>query len=151
MGTFFEMLGLLLVFGFILLLCYYTTRVIGKRLSGGTKNKNMKIVETLPLGMDRCLYLILVGKKHFLFFSSKKGLEMVSEIEMEVQTEDNLNTDDKTAHVSEFKRIFETYSGLSRRADKKQASGLEEDSGELEDTGILGSIKRLKKINAKNN
>ncbi len=151
MGTFFETLGLLLVFGVILLLCYYTTRIIGKKFSGGTKNKNMKIVETLPLGMDKCLYLILVGKKHFLFFSGKKGLEMVTEIEIEEQTEDNLNTDDKTANVSEFKRIFETYSGLSRRADKKQASGTEEEPGEPENTGIIGSIKRLKKINAKNN
>ena len=89
MEDIFEVLGMLLVFGAVLLLCYYTTRIIGKKLSGRTKNKNMKIVETLPLGLDRCLYLILVGNKYFLFFSSKRGLEMVSEIEIEEQTEDD--------------------------------------------------------------
>lgn len=153
MDGFFEVLGLLLVFGAILLLCYYTTRVIGKKLSGGAKNKNMRIVETLPLGLDRCLYLILVGNKHLLFFSSKKGLEMVSEIEIEEQAENNLNSDEKTAHVSEFRRIFETYSGLSRRADKEQVSGLEESSESSGDPGkgILSSIKRLKKLNTRNN
>lgn len=79
---------------------------------------------------------------------------MVSEIEIEEQTEDDQVTDDKTAHVSEFRRIFETYSGLSRRTDKEQAYGSEDESGEKPEDpskGILGSIKRLKKINARNN
>jgi flagellar protein FliO/FliZ len=152
MEGFFEALGLFLVFGAILLLCYYTTRIIGKRLSGGAKNKNMKIVETLPLGLDRCLYLILVGNRHFLFLSSKKGLEMVSEVQIEEQADDNQVTDDKSAHVSEFRRIFETYSGLSSRTEK--VNGSEAESEEKPDDpgkGILAGIKRLKRLNARNN
>jgi len=152
--NFYEVLGMFVAYGAIILLCYFTTRIIGKKLSGGAKNKNMKIVETLPLGLDRCLYLILVGNRHFLFLSSKKGLEMVSEIEIEEQTEDSQATDDKTAHVSEFRRIFETYSGLSRRTEKDKSDRLEDGTGDKTDDpgkGILGSIKRLKKINARNN
>lgn len=154
MEGFFEVLGLLVAFAAILLLCYYTTRIIGKKLSGGIKNKNMKIVEALSLGVDRCLYLILIGNRHFLFLSSKKGLEMVSEIEIEEQADDIKITDEKTTHVSEFRRIFETYSGLSRRDDNERTSGSEVGAGEKPgDTGkgILASIKRLKKINARNN
>lgn len=145
---FFEMLGLLFAFGLILLLCYYTTKFIGKRMSGGTKNKNMRIVETLSLGLDRCLYLILVGNKYFLFFSSKKGLELVSEIDAEIQTEDSVEKEATTANVFDFRRIFDTYSGLSDRKNKDSDQGAE--AKEPEETGILGSIKRLKRINTNN-
>jgi len=145
---FFELLGLLFAFGLILLLCYYTTIFIGKKMSGGTKNKNMRIVETLSLGLDRCLYLILVGNKYFLFFSSKKGLELVSEIDTEIQTEDSDEKEATTANVFDFKRIFDTYSGLSDKKNNDSGEGVE--GKEPEERGILGSITRLKRINNNN-
>ncbi len=145
---FFEMLGLLLVFGAILLLCYYTTKFIGRRMSGSISNKNMKIVETLSLGLDRCLYLILVGNKYFLFFSSKKGLELVSEVDTEIKAVDSDETDEKTANVFDFRRIFESYSGLSNKKSNDSYEG--EKSEDPEEKGIIGSIKRLKRINTNN-
>lgn len=145
-----EILGLLLVFGVILLLCYYTTRFIGKKMSGRTKNKYIRIVDTLPLGMDKNLYLILVGKKHFLLFSDKKGLELVSEIDMEGQIENSAEEYEHSAGVSVFKRIFETYSGLSNRPNKEQDSGQGKEEKELNEAGVVGSIKRLKRMNSNN-
>ncbi|MGI6083808.1 MAG: flagellar biosynthetic protein FliO [Acetivibrionales bacterium] len=145
---FFEMLGLTFAFGIILLLCFYTTKFLGKKMTGSARNKSMKIVETLSLGIDRYLYLILVGNKYFLFFSSKKGLELVSEIDLDIQAEDLADEDEKTANVIGFKRIFDTYSGLSDKKDKNPDEG--DDIKKPEETGILGSIKRLKKINANN-
>mgnify|MGYP000857556695 CR=1 FL=1 len=145
---FFELLGILLAFIAVLLLCYYTTRFLGKKMSGGIKNKNMRIVETLSLGPDRSLYLILVGNKHFLFFSSKKGLEFVSEIDAEIQTEVTEKPEESETAVFDFGRIFDTYSGLS---DKKNNSSDEDvDESGSEETIIQRSIKRLKRINANN-
>jgi len=145
---FFETLGVFFAFGAVLLLCYYTTRLIGRKMSGGMKNKNMKIVETLSLGPDRCLYLILVGNKYFLFFSSKKGLELVSEIDAEIQTNDTEEQKETGAAVFNFRRIFDTYSGLS---DKKNNHSDEDvDEKETEETVIQRSIKKLKRINDNN-
>ena len=144
---FFEMLGVLFAFGAILLLCYYTTRIIAKKMSGGTKNKNMKIIETLSLGLDRCLYLILVGNKYFLFLASNKGLELVSEINTEIQTEDSSEQDD-TTNVFNFRKIFDTYSGLSDKKDNDSSGGVEAEKSK--ETGIQRNINRLKKINTNN-
>lgn len=152
MGDFLELLGLLLAFGAILILCYFTTIFIGKKYSGRSKNKHMKVVETLSLGLDRCLYIILVGNRYFLFLSSKKGLEMVSEIELEERAGEDSAAEDKMADAAGFRRIFETYSGLSKRTDQEQAPGSEEGTGENAGEpgkGILAGIRRLKKLNAK--
>ncbi len=144
----FEMLGLLLAFGVILLLCYYTTKFIGKKMSGSNNSKHMKIIETLSLGLDRCLYLILVGNKYFLFFSSKKGLELVSEIDAEIQTDGSVEIGEKAENVFDFRRIFDNYSGLSDKKNNDSDEG--ERTKDPEEKGILGSIKRLKRINTNN-
>jgi flagellar protein FliO/FliZ len=142
-----EYVGLLLVFAIILLLAFYTTKLVGKKFTGGTKNKNMRIVETLPLGLDRCLYLILVGKKHFLFFSGKKGIELVSEIEMEEQPDGSVQEESTSTNIFDFRKIFETYSGLSPKAPQNSGPVLNDENAESKSASILGNIKRLQKIN----
>lgn len=144
---FFELVGLLLVFVLILVLCYYTTKFIGRKFTSGAKNKTMKIVETLPLGLDKCLYLILVGKKHFLFFSSKKGMELVSEIEMEEQPEGSVQEESASTNIFDFRKIFETYSGLSPKKPQDSGPVLNDENAASKSANILGSIKRLQKIN----
>lgn len=143
MAELFEVLGLLLVFGIILLLCYFTTRFLGKKSLGRAKNKHMRVLETLSLGIDKSLYLILIEKKHFLFLSNKKGLEIVSEVTIDNQIEDSETENENAASVFEFSRIFEKYSGLSNKQKEEQASEIEEAG-----TGITGSIKKLKGMNS---
>ena len=65
-------------------------------------------------------------------------MQLVSEIEMEEQ-EIGSQDSDESANVFEFKKIFENYSGLSKK--------IENADPETESGGILGSIKRLQKIN----
>lgn len=143
MAELFEVLGLLLVFGIILLLCYFTTRFLGKKSLGRAKNKHMRVLETLSLGIDKSLYLILIEKKYFLFLSNKKGLELVSEVTIDNQIEDSETENENAASVFEFSRIFEKYSGLSNKQKEEQASEIEEAG-----TGITGSIKKLKGMNS---
>jgi flagellar protein FliO/FliZ len=142
-----ELFGLLIVFALVLFMSYLTTKFIGKKYSGRTMNKNMKVIETLPLGMDRSLYLILVGKKYFLFLSSKKGLELVSEIQAEELLQEASSDESNSTNVFDFKRIFESYSGLGSR--KPETKSPEESSGEEEtrNSGILGGIRRLRRMN----
>ena len=105
----------------------------------------MRIVETLSLGLDRCLYLIKVGKKYFLFHSSKKGLELVSEIEVEERPESDSQEAEGTAGNFDFKRIFEMYSGLGRRMTPNREK--HDENSKPETSTILKSVKRLQKIN----
>lgn len=143
-----EYIGILIVFGLVLLLCYYTTRLLGKKFSGSVKNKVMNIVETLPLGFDRCLYVIRAGKKHYLFCSSKKGLEYLTEIEVdeETMTSDNSEGPDQSENRFSFRSIFENYSGLIDRQSDESTTEKKENKQE---SLLANSIQRLRKINSK--
>lgn len=141
-----EIIVPLLAFVIVLILCYYTTKFVGRKFTVGKKNKIIKIIETLSLGLDRYLYLIKVGEKYFLFHSSKKGMELVSEIEMEESVNVSEEVNESTS-VFEFKKIFDTYSGLSRKTAQKDDNDKSMEAFAPETTGILKNIKRLQKIN----
>ena len=142
-----EFIGLLAVFALVLLLSYLTARFVGKKFSGKAQNRAMKVIETLPLGLDRSLFLILVGKKYFLFLSSKKGLELVSEVEVDEMLEESIKKDVSTTNVFDFKKIFESYSGLSYKKETDKSAINKQETVEQKTEGILGNIRRLKKIN----
>lgn len=130
-------------FVFVLILSYYTTKLLGKKLTGGTKNKFMKIIETLPLGMDRCLYLVRAGNKHFLFYSNKRELNMVSEIDIDEETEE---ASDSQEPAFSFKTIFQDYSGLSKRSENYSGTS-QKDTHDGSASRIVQNIRRLQKIN----
>lgn len=137
-----DVVVILLAFILVLALAYFSTRFFGKKLTG-TRNRNLRIIETLPLGVDRYLYLIHAGKKYYLFYSGKKGLELVTEVELEEEPE-YIEDSEKTINSFSFKNIFENYSGLSRKSSDTGSDQMEDGS---KTSGIISSIKRLQKIN----
>lgn len=143
-GDFLTVVGMLIVFAGVVFLAWVTTKVLGRKMAAGSRNKTMRILETLPLGLDRCLYLIKVGKKTFLFQGSRKSMELVSEIELD---EDVLQEQDAdNSKIFDFKRIFDSYSGLLSKSPKN-AETAENGTGEApRGEGIQGSIKKLQRI-----
>lgn len=151
MDDIFTYLGMLIVFGAILFLAFMTTKLLGKRLSGASKSKTMKVIETLPIGLDRCLYLIRVGSKHYLFAASRKNMEMVSEIELDESVVEGLDTGNTQTNFFDFKRILEFYSGLGKRKEtqpENQNNTQPEDvpNGAPAPRGISANIKKLQRF-----
>jgi len=70
----------LIVFGIIVLLAYFTTKVIGKRVSLNT-GKYMRIVDTLFMGNDRTLVIVQVQDEFLLMSCSVKGIEIVKKLD----------------------------------------------------------------------
>ena len=53
---------------------YLVTRLIAKRSIASGGNKNLKVVETLSLGLDKSLMLIKAGEQYLLLGSTPKGI-----------------------------------------------------------------------------
>lgn len=75
-----KILYFLLVFGIIVLLAYFTTRVIGKRVSVNS-GKYMRVVDTLYVGADRTIIIVRVKNEYLLMSSSAKGVEMLKKLD----------------------------------------------------------------------
>ena len=75
-----KVLYFLIVFGIIILLAYYTTKVVGKRVSVNA-GKYMQIVAALYLGGDRSLIIVKVKDDYLLMSGSNRGMELVKELD----------------------------------------------------------------------
>lgn len=67
----------------ILALAYLTTKYIAKKGVSNGKSRNLKIVETLGLGIDKSIMLVKVGEQYFLMANSGKNLTLLTAIEPE--------------------------------------------------------------------
>ena len=82
-GGFLEIFFFLIVFAAILFLAYITTRIVAKKTGIRAKTKYMEVIDRLEFGSDKQLFIVRVGKGHYLISKSAKGLEMLAEVEVE--------------------------------------------------------------------
>lgn len=81
-GRLFTVIGTLIIFAVICYLAYITTKLIGTRFSSGNQGtKNMKVIESLPLGQDRMLLIVKAGEKTILIGSSKDHMEYLCDLD----------------------------------------------------------------------
>ncbi len=62
---------------------YYVTKYLAKRGFKASGSKNLKIVESVSLGIDKSLILVKVGEQYLLLGSTQKSISMLAEIDKE--------------------------------------------------------------------
>lgn len=106
LSTISYIISLLFVFALIAGLAYFTSRFLGNKLSFRGKSKSTKILETLPLGPNKCIYVVEIAGSVMLLGVTDKEItllkEIVDEIEIEkIRTSASDNIDD-----FDFNNIF---------------------------------------------
>lgn len=79
---------------------YLATKFIAKKGMAGMGNKNLKVVETLSLGLDKSLLLVKAGEQYLLLGSTQKGITLLSELPPEKLVLANSNELDFEAYLN---------------------------------------------------
>ncbi len=77
----FELLGLILIFVIVLVVCYYTTRFVAGRQLVQKKMGNFEIVESFAIAQNKYLQLIRMGNKYVVISVTKDSIGFVTELE----------------------------------------------------------------------
>jgi len=110
----FELLGLILIFVIVLVVCYYTTRFVAGRQLVQKKIGNFEVVETFPVAQNKYLQLIRMGNKYVVISVSKETITYITEIdETQVcQIQNSTSVSGKS-----FKEVL---SGFTKKTEDKQ-------------------------------
>ncbi|MBO5354308.1 MAG: flagellar biosynthetic protein FliO [Lachnospiraceae bacterium] len=111
-----ELLGLILIFAVVLVVCYFTTKFIAGRQVTQKRMGNFEVIETFPIAQNKYLQLIRVGNKYVVISVSKDSVTYITEVEESEVCKIQKST------VMSGKSFKEVLSGLS-----KNSSGTEED------------------------
>lgn len=104
--SFFQLIGVLLIFLFVLAITYITTRWIGQYQQGMMQNKNIQVVETFRVSNNKFIQIIQVGKKYLVISVCKDVVNVLSEL-----TEEDLvwkpSQEERGVKVNEnFQQVF---------------------------------------------
>ncbi|MBQ7507296.1 MAG: flagellar biosynthetic protein FliO [Lachnospiraceae bacterium] len=86
-GSFLQLLGILLIFVFVLVVTYYTTRFVAGYQKVQNNNRNLKILETLKITQNKYVQIIQAGNQYLVIGVGKDEIQLLTTLsEEEVQT-----------------------------------------------------------------
>ena len=109
-----ELLGLILIFAIVLVVCYFTTKFVAGRQLVQKQMGNFEVVETFALTQNKYLQLIRMGNKYIVISVTKDSVTFITEL-----AEDEVCEIQKSTIVS-GKNFLEVLSGLSKKVKEKQ-------------------------------
>lgn len=78
--SFIQLMGVLLVFLFVLMITYITTKWIARYQQGMMCNKNIRIIETFRVNNNKFIQIIQVGTKYLVVSVCKDTVNTLAEL-----------------------------------------------------------------------
>lgn len=105
--SFFQLVGILLVFMFVLALTYLVTKWIAGYQQGIVANKNIRVIETFRVSSNKFIQIIQVGEKYLAVSVCKDTINVLTELTEEQLTWMPSMEEKKEANVNEsFQEIL---------------------------------------------
>ena len=98
-----ELLGLILIFILVAVVCHFTTKFVAGRQLSYRKVGNFELVETFAIAQNKYLQLVRMGKKYVVISVSKENVTYITELEEE---EVSIIEKDHAATGKSFKDIL---------------------------------------------
>ena len=102
MDSFIQLISALLIFAFVLLITYFTTRWVGDFQKVRMKSKNLQIIECLSAGNNKSICLIKAGTEYLVVAIGKDEIHPLATLKEEQLTDTSFleETDGVTTKVS---------------------------------------------------
>ncbi|WP_075719353.1 flagellar biosynthetic protein FliO [Roseburia sp. 499] len=109
--SFFQLIGVLLIFLFVLAITYFTTKWIAGYQKGAMCNKNINVIETFRVNNNKFIQIIQIGEKYLAISVCKDTINVLTELTKEQLTWLPPEDEKAVAKTPNFQEIFEKLKG----------------------------------------
>ncbi len=81
--NFLQLVGVLLIFVFVLLITYLTTKWMGGFQKIHSNNKNLRVIEAIPVGNNKMVEIVQAGTKYLVISVGKDEVHLLAELSEE--------------------------------------------------------------------
>lgn len=81
--SFIQLIGVLLIFVFVLLITYLTTKWMGGFQKAHSHNKNLHIIEAIHVGNNKMVEIVQAGTKYLVIAVGKDEVHLLAELSEE--------------------------------------------------------------------
>lgn len=119
LDSFVQLITVLIIFVFVLILTYFTTRWMAGIQKGRSFNRNLKIIETISVGNNKMISIVEAGTKYIVVSIGKDEVNVLTELKedelKDLSFKDPQNTTQNTESFSAIMdKLKEKYSNRSR-------------------------------------
>lgn len=115
--SFLELLGALVIFGFVLVIVYFTTKWMGGLQMARSNNKNLRIVETIGVGSNKTISIVEAGTVYLVVSVGKDEVHLLARLTKEQLKDFSFEEVKNNAQADSFSEIFNK---LKDKLPKKQ-------------------------------
>ena len=108
MESFLQLMSALLIFAFVLLITYFTTRWVGSYQKIRMKSKNLQIIESLSVGNNKTICLLKTGTEYLVVAIGKDEIHPLATLKEEQLSDFSFLEEETVSSVSgeSFQEIF---------------------------------------------
>lgn len=83
LNSFLQLLGAIIIFVFVLIITYFTTRWVGGFQKTQMKSSNLQVIESVRIANNSYIQVIKAGEKYLVIAVSKEHVTMLTELPAE--------------------------------------------------------------------
>jgi flagellar protein FliO/FliZ len=115
--SFIQLLGALIIFMFVIVITYLTTRWMGGFQKARSNNKNLHIVETIGVGNNKLISIVEVGTIYLVVSVGKDEVHLLAQLERDQLKEFSFEEEQNSMSKESFAEIMNK---LKDKLPKKQ-------------------------------
>lgn len=107
LDSFVQLITVLVIFIFVLMITYFTTRWMAGIQKGRSFNKNLRIIETISAGNNKMISIVQAGEKYLVVSIGKDEVHYLTELKQEeLKDLSFMNPDNQNDKQDPFAEIF---------------------------------------------
>ena len=107
LDSFVQLITVLVIFIFVLIITYFTTRWMAGIQKGRSFNKNLRIIETISAGNNKMISIVQAGEKYLVGSIGKDEVHYLTELKQEeLKDLSFMNPDNQNDKQDPFAEIF---------------------------------------------
>lgn len=107
LDSFVQLITVLVIFIFVLIITYFTTRWMVGIQKGRSFNKNLRIIETISAGNNKMISIVQAGEKYLVVSIGKDEVHYLTELKQEeLKDLSFMNPDNQNDKQDPFAEIY---------------------------------------------
>lgn len=102
-----QLVGVLVIFVFVLFLTYITTRWIANYQKEHSFNKNLEVIETLKITQNKYIQIVRAGDEYLVIAIGKDEVQLLTRLTEEQLAEVSMPINNIGVSAESFKEVFE--------------------------------------------
>lgn len=107
--SFIQLISVLLIFVFVLVLTYFTTKWLAGNQTARSNNKNLHLIESINVGNNKFISIVQAGEIYLVVSINKDDIKLLAQLNKEQLTDLSFELPNDKSNNDSFQQILNKF------------------------------------------